>query len=270
MSSRPETTTIEVLKNGQRLRVAVRPSPDGGRPLLLLNGLGANLELLEPFVDALGDDVGSVRIDLPGVGGSPAPALPLRMSGLARLVRGALERLGHVDVDVLGISWGGALAQQFAHQYPECCRRLVLVSTGTGMFMVPGRPGALLMLASPRRYVDPEYLASVAPRLYGGRMRSEPELALEHARGAWSGGVRGYYAQLLAGAGWTSLHWLRRLRQPTLIMSGRDDPIVPWINGWIMARLIRDSRLHIFDDGHLGLITSAAQLAPVVRAFLLE
>jgi pimeloyl-ACP methyl ester carboxylesterase len=75
---------------------------------------------------------------------------------------------------------------------------------------------------------------------------------------------------VLAGAGWTSLPWLRRLPQPTLIMSGRDDPIVPWINGWIMARLIRDSRLHIFDDGHLGLITSATQLAPVVRAFLLE
>jgi pimeloyl-ACP methyl ester carboxylesterase len=53
-------------------------------------------------------------------------------------------------------------------------------------------------------------------------------------------------------------------------MSGRDDPIVPWINGWIMARLIRDSRLHIFDDGHLGLMTSAAELAPIVRAFLEE
>jgi len=190
------------------------------------------------------------------------------MSGLARLVAQALYCLGYSQVDVLGISWGGALAQQFASQYPERCRRLVLVSTATGAFMVPGRPTALRLLASPRRYVDPAYMAAAAPYLYGGRMRSQPELAVKVARSAWSGGARGYYAQLFAGAGWTSIHWLWLLRQPTLIMSGRDDPIVPWINGWIMAKLIRDSRLHIFDDGHLGLLTSAAELAPIVREFL--
>jgi poly(3-hydroxyalkanoate) depolymerase len=267
--STAELTTLDV--DGQHLRVAVQPGVEAGRPpLLLLNGLGANLEIFQPFVDALGERIGSLRIDLPGVGGSPPSAIPLRMSGLARLLARALERLDFAEVDVLGISWGGTLAQQFAHQYTHRCRRLVLVSTGTGAFMVPGRPTALLMLASPRRYVDPAYMASVAPHLYGGRMRSHPELAMQYVRSSWSAEPRGYYAQLLAGAGWTSIHWLWRLRQPTLILSGRDDPIVPWINGWIMARLIRDSRLHIFDDGHLGLLTSAAELAPIVRTFLTQ
>ena len=270
MCSRTESPATVIDVDGQLLRVAVKPAADATPPLLLLNGLGANLELLEPFVDALGENVGTIRIDLPGVGGSPPPPLPLRMPGLARLVARALERVGYADVDVLGISWGGALAQQFAYQCAERCRRLILVSTGTGACMVPGRPDALLMLASPRRYLDATYMASVAPHLYGGRMRSLPELARKYARSAWSGGARGYYGQLFAGVGWTSIHWLWRLRQPTLIMSGRDDPIVPWINGWIMARLIRDSRLHIFNDGHLGLMTSAAELAPIVRAFLEE
>jgi poly(3-hydroxyalkanoate) depolymerase len=268
MSSSLEVLTIEV--ESQPLRVAVQRGAEGSRSLLLLNGLGAKLELLQPFVDALGEHIASVRIDMPGVGGSPPPAVPRRMPGLARLVARALDRLGLREVDVLGISWGGALAQQFARQYPHRCRRLVLVSTGTGAFMVPGRPGALLMLASTRRYVDPAYMASVAPHLYGGRMRSRPELAWRYAQSARSGGARGYYAQLFAAAGWTSIHWLWRLRQPTLILSGRDDPLVPSINGWIMARLIRGSRLHIFEDGHLGLMTSAAELAPVVRRFLLD
>jgi pimeloyl-ACP methyl ester carboxylesterase len=64
--------------------------------------------------------------------------------------------------------------------------------------------------------------------------------------------------------------WLHTLRQPTLILSGRDDPIVPWVNGRIMARLIPNSRLHVFADGHLGLLTSAAELGPIVRDFLLQ
>jgi pimeloyl-ACP methyl ester carboxylesterase len=84
-------------------------------------------------------------------------------------------------------------------------------------------------------------------------------------RGAW-----GYYYQLLAGTGWTSLPWLRRLSQPTLIISGSEDPIVPLTNAKILARLIPDSRLLVVDDGHLALLTSAKELAPVVERFLLE
>ncbi len=58
------------------------------------------------------------------------------------------------------------------------------------------------------------------------------------------------------------------LRQPTLIVSGDDDPIIPLVNARIMHRLIPDSRLHVFHGGHLGLVTEAGQLAPVVAGFL--
>ena len=261
------TRMIEV--DGQRLRVAIQPGRDHGAPLLLLNGLGANLELFQPFVDALGG-IETIRIDLPGAGRSPAPARLLRFPGLARLVVCVLDRLGHETVDVLGVSWGGALAQQLAYQHPDRCRRLILVSTGTGAVMVPGRLSTLLALASPRRYRDPEYMASIAGSLYGGRLRSEPELVTRFARAVRAGDRDGYYRQLLAGFGWTSIHWLHRLRQPTLILTGRDDPIVPAVNGRIMACLIPNSTLHVFDDGHLGLVTSAKKLAPIVRTFLTE
>jgi poly(3-hydroxyalkanoate) depolymerase len=253
--------------DGQRLRVAIQPGHGEPWPLLLLNGIGANLELFQPFVDAL-DGIETIRVDLPGAGGSPAPTLPVRFPGLARLVARMLDQLGYASVDVLGVSWGGALAQQFAHQHRERCRRLILVSTGTGAIMVPGRLSALLALASPRRYQDPSYMASIAGRLYGGRLRSDPALAARLAGHVRGGDTRGYYRQLLAGFGWTSIHWLHGLRQPTLILTGRDDPIVPSVNGRILACLIPNSRLHIFDDGHLGLVTSAEELAPIVRAFL--
>ncbi len=264
----PGIRTIDV--DGQPLRIAIEVGDRRGWPLLLLNGLGANLEVFQPFVDALDAGIETIRVDLPGVGDSPPPLTPYRFSGLARLLARMLSQLGYLSVDVLGISWGGGLAQEFAHRYSDRCRRLVLVSTGTGALMVPGRLSALLPMLSPRRYVDPSYMASIAAQLYGGRMRSRPDLALKVGRELRSGGMRGYYWQLLAGAGWTSIFWLHKLRQPTLILSGRDDPIVPWVNGRIMARLIPNSRLHVFDDGHLGLLTSAAELAPIIRDFLLQ
>ena len=167
-----------------------------------------------------------------------------------------------------GISWGGALAQQFAFQYPRRCRRLILVSTGTGALMVPGRPSVLAKIATPRRYQDPPYMAQIAGEIYGGKVRTHPELAHEFARTVRSGGSLGYFYQMLGGLGWTSVPWLHFLRQPTLIMQGDDDPLVPLVNAKIMHSLIPHSKLYIFHDGHLGLGTSAQELAQVVDQFL--
>jgi pimeloyl-ACP methyl ester carboxylesterase len=96
-------------------------------------------------------------------------------------------------------------------------------------------------------------------------LRTRPELAAELA-GTTSG--RGYAYQLAAGLGWTSLPFLPLLRQPTLIMSGDDDPIIPLANARLMHSLIRRSQLHVYNGGHLGLVTEAAELAPVVDRFL--
>jgi poly(3-hydroxyalkanoate) depolymerase len=260
------TRSIEI--DGQQLRVAVRPG-DGERwPLLLINGLGANLELLQPFVDRLDHGIEVVRVDLPGAGGSPAPVFPYRPAGLATLLTRLLDLLAYAEVDVLGISLGGAIAQEFAHRFPRRCRRLVLVSTSTGAVMIPGNPFVLIKMLTPHRYADPVHMAEIAPTLYGGRLRANPGLIAAHSRTVRLGGPLGYYWQLLGVAGWTSVFWLHRLQQPTLILSGTDDPIVPAINATILARLIPNARLHLFDDGHLGLLTSADTLAPLVDDFL--
>jgi len=260
--------TVEV--DGQQMRVAVRAG-DGERwPLLLINGIGANLELLQPFVDALDGGIETIRVDLPRTGGSPAPVIPYRPPGLAKLLARLLHRLAYPEVDVLGISLGGIIAQQFAREHQDRCRRLVLVSTATGATMVPGRPSALVAMLTPWRYSDPAHMAEIAPQLYGGRVRENPELIALHGKAIRSAGALGYYSQLLGITGFTSIHWLHRLRQPTLILSGTDDPIVPLVNAKIMARLIPNARLHVFEDGHLGLLTSADVLAPVVRHFLTE
>jgi poly(3-hydroxyalkanoate) depolymerase len=238
--------------------------------LVICNGLGASLDLLEPFVDALDPRIEVVSFDVPGAGGSPTPRLPYNFPMLAWFLTRLLDQLGYDRFDVLGISWGGGLAQQVAFQHPRLCRRLVLVSTATGSLMVPANPFVLSKMLTPRRYRDPDYARSIAAQLYGGRLRDEPDLArtLLHVHSR-VGSRCGYLLQLLAGAVWTSLPALRFLRQPILILAGSDDPIIPLVNARIMARFIPRATLHVYDDGHLGLVTQAHELAPVVADFLL-
>src|SRR5262249_14261347 len=222
---------------GQLLRVGVRRGEKARPPLLLFNGIGANIELVEPFLEAL-DGPEAIVFDVPGVGGSPSPWLPYRPASLARLSAQLLDELGHAQVDVLGVSWGGALAQQFAFQHGKRCRRLVLAATSPGHLMVPGKLTVLLKMATPRRYKDPHYMKRVAGDIYGGALRASPELVRKHLRHVrWSSDY-GYYLQLLAGFGWTSLPWLRLLAQPTLVMAGGDDPIVPGAHRPLPAGLL--------------------------------
>ena len=190
---------------------------------------------------------------------------------MARLARRLLDMLGYGKVDVMGVSWGGGLAQQFTIQYPKRVRRLVLAATAMGgATMLPGHPRVLLKMVNPRRYMDKGYMKRVAPELYGGDLRHNPDaikLFTDHARG---GDARGYRYQLLAMLGWTSLPWLWRIRHPTLVLAGNDDPLVPLINARLHAWLLRDARLHVFDDGHLFLLTRARETAAAIAGFLAE
>jgi pimeloyl-ACP methyl ester carboxylesterase len=135
--------------------------------------------------------------------------------------------------------------------------------------MVPGNPRVLLRMLTPRRHSDPGYAARIAGELYGGSARTNPVVArdLLHAT-TRLGPARGYYYQLISSAGWTSLPRLPKLRQPTLILTGDDDPIIPVVNARIMHRLIPRSELHIYHGGHLELVADAERIAPVVEAFL--
>jgi poly(3-hydroxyalkanoate) depolymerase len=254
---------------GRTLRVSVREGNPDWPPLLLCNGIGASLELLQPFVEALDPRRPVIRFDLPGIGGSPAPVLPYHLVTLPSLLAGLLDQLGYGQADVLGISWGGGLAQQFALSRPDRVRRLVLVATAPGTLMVPGHPRVLLRMLTPRRHRDPGYAARVAGHLYGGSAREDPAVArdLLHAR-TRLGPPRGYYYQLISMLGWTSLPRLPWLRPPTLILAGDDDPIIPVVNARIMHRLIRRSQLHVYRGGHLELAADAGRLASVVDAFL--
>ncbi|TQV84686.1 poly(3-hydroxyalkanoate) depolymerase [Exilibacterium tricleocarpae] len=261
--------TLEI--DAQQLRVGVKAGSGGQTPLLLFNGIGANLELLEPFtLSPEMADTEIITFDIPGTGGSPNPSKPYRFPGMAKMASRLLDQLSYGQVDVLGLSWGGALAQQYAKDHPDRCRRLVLAATSTGMIAVPPKLGVLLRMATPRRYLQTSYMQRIAPSIYGGRFRRDQKSITEHRKKVIAPSMMGYACQLFAGYGWTSLPWLRRIRQPTLIMSGDDDPLIPLANAKILHRLIRNSRLEIMPCGHLFMLTMAAQTAELVREFCAE
>ncbi|KQT91649.1 poly(3-hydroxyalkanoate) depolymerase [Marmoricola sp. Leaf446] len=274
MTPRRRDVVRQLTVRGITARVSVRPgvgSYAAKPPLLLCNGIGVSLEALQPLVDQLHPDRGLVRFDVPGIGGSALPPTPYPIAALSSWVTALMARLGHRRFDVFGLSWGGGLAQQLAVQSPRKVHRVVLVATGTGCLMVPASPRVLGIMSTPRRHRDPEYAARVAPEIYGGSMRTDPErgAALLHAA-TRSGPKRGYYYQLAAMAGWTSLPFLGLLRQPTLVMGGDDDPIIPAVNPRMQAAMIPRARLHLYHGGHLGILTEADELAPVIDAFLDE
>ncbi len=266
----PDRATIRFVDvDGARLRTSVRGS---GPPLLLITGLGASLDVAQPFERELAArGVQAISFDAPGVGQSTAYRWPRRMPGVARTVQRMLDALGYDRVDVLGVSLGGVIAQQLARQAPDRVRRLVLAATGPGLGGVPGSPRVLLSLATPRRYYQPDYYRRIAGRVYGGEARRDPDALLHGsiARFIERPSMRGYLGQLYAISGWSSMPWLRTLRQPTLVLAGDDDPIVPLVNGRILARFIPDARLHVVPGGgHLFLLERPAEIAALVTGFL--
>ena len=269
MTTTRHGTTSLITVRGRRLAVTHRPGGPGRTPLVLCNGIGTGASLFDALVAELDPARPVVRFNPPGIGGSSAPLLPYRYLTLAATLRGVVHELGYERADVLGISWGGALAQQYAVQYPRHCRRLVLAATATGSVMVPAHPRILKWMLTPRRHRDPAFARSIAGELYGGTARADPDRALRalHDDGL-TPSVHSYLYQVFAISGWTSLPFLPLIRQPALVLAGDDDPLIPGVNATILATLLGHARLHRYRGGHLALLTDADRLAPVIESFL--
>ncbi len=258
---------------GRTLRVARWRWDDESEhlPVLFFNGIGANIEAVAPLAAALNDRP-FIMFDMPGIGGSPDPLIPYNSVVMAYTATLLLDRFGADQVDVMGISWGGAMAQHFAIQHPGRTRRVVLAATSMGMIMVPGNPAALSKMANPRRYVDPDYMMKHFETLYGGAAASG-----ENAGGGKTGHTsrltppspRGYFYQLLAMMGWTSAPALPFMKKPMLVMMGDDDSIVPLVNGKMITSLAPNAQLKVLKGGgHLFLLTHKDESLEAIHKFL--
>lgn len=254
--------------DGHLLRVAIRGE---GLPVLLIMGLGGNIEMWAPLereLRSLGFQ--TIAYDASGTGHSPPRLFPLRPHGLARQAAHLLDALGLPDCDVVGVSFGGGVAQELALRNPHRVRRLVLASTACGLGGVPGNPIALGLLATPLRYYSPRFLQATSHLMYGPVTPGDSPVMQQQvtARRSRPPTLWGYASQLYAVAGWSSLPWLHRITAPTLVLAGERDPIVPPVNARILARRIRGADLRIVPGaGHLLLMDRAPLCAQLMAAF---
>ena len=262
-SASPQISIEQI--DGRSVRVARWTSGKSTQlPMLFFNGIGANLELVAPLAEKM-PERDFITFDMPGIGGSPEPSLPYRPWMMARIADVLLDKFGYDRVDVMGVSWGGAMAQQFALQCASRVNKLILVATTAGMLMVPGKLSALSKMADPRRYIDPNYMLKNFKTLYGGSDSG----SMGHVERIKPPTQRGYLYQLVAMMGWTSAPWLPFLRAETLIMMGDADNIVPPINGKFLAKLIPNARLELIKGGgHLFLMAEADLCVSMIRDFL--
>ncbi len=236
-------------------------------PILFFNGIGANIEAVAPMAEAF-DDRAFIMFDMPGIGGSPSPVIPYNIVTMAWTSAQLLDRFDIDTVDVMGISWGGGMAQHFAIQHPGRTRRLVLIATSAGMLMMPGNPKALTKMANPRRYVDPEFMMKNFETLYGEGLGKGPGKK-GHMSRLTPPTPRGYMYQLLAMLGWTSAPALPFMKKETLVLMGDDDQIVPLANGKFLNSLIPNSELVVIEGGgHLFVLSHKAESLGKMREFL--
>ncbi len=254
---------------GRTLRVACwrLDEPSEHLPVLFFNGIGANIEAVAPMAEALSDRP-FIMFDMPGVGGSPEPVIPYNVVTMAWTSAQLLTKLGVDQVDVMGISWGGGMAQHFAIQHPGRVRKVTLIATSMGMLMMPGNPAALTKMANPRRYIDPDFMLQNFETLYGEGLGKGPGKQ-GHMSRLKPPSPRGYLYQLVAMLGWTSAPALPFLRKPVLVMMGDDDQIVPLINGKWIASLAPNAELKVLEGGgHLFLLSHKDECVAAIKTFL--
>lgn len=231
-----------------------------GSPLLLLNGLGGLMRTFDPLREELGDFT-TITLDVPGVGKSQMPRWPMRLPRHADVIAEMLQQLGIDQVDVFGVSWGGALAQEFALRHPKRVRRLILAATSAG-------PALLVKPADILDFFGRSKNAK-RPKQEGSRNSIPALLRLGVANRMLTADPRSYLHQLAALVGWTSLLRLFRLRQRTLILAGERDTLVLPYNAQILHRSIRRAELYVLEgEGHLFVVTSAKRTAEAIREFL--
>jgi len=243
-----------------------------GPRLLACSGSGMTLASARPLLTLLGRDVTLLAYDQRGLGASgPAPA-PYGMATSAADALGLLDAVGWDTARVVGVSFGGMVAQELAVTAPDRVERLALLCTS------PGGDGGSSYPLHELEALDPDARASVRRALLDDRfdeawLESHPGdralVDLLDRRDADDDPtvVAGRRAQLEARRGHDVWERLGAIDCPTFVGCGRFDPIAPMANSEAIATRIRGAELHAYDGGHAFFVQDPAAL-PDIRAFL--
>lgn len=241
-------------------------APHDAVPLLMLNGIGFNAELMEPLSRHFpGRQI--VCPDMPGCGKSPDPVLPYSIKRVARAMETLMEReLPGRAFDVLGFSWGGAVAQQLAVTASRKVVRLALVATTSGLPLPASNFEVLRRLLDPTEYGHPSKLADNFRDLL-----NEGGANAGLLRRFVSPTPQGVGCQVSALVGWTAAPLLPFLRMPVLLAGMAEDPIVPIAHQRALACLIPQAEtVELRPGSHLLPLAAPERIGPQLVDFFTQ
>jgi pimeloyl-ACP methyl ester carboxylesterase len=233
-----------------------------GAPIVLLQHFMGNLDNYDPAVtDALARDREVILTDNAGVGSSTGEAADT-VAGMARDVASLIDTLGLEHVDLFGFSMGGYVAQQIAVDRPELVRRLILVGTGPrggeGMYqLAPDVAPLFTKVHDPQDlmwlpiFFSPSEASQAAGRRFLDRIRARTDdrdmRVSETTVAAHSAAARKWGA-VAPG----NFDYLKGISQPTLVVNGSNDIVVPTRNSYILQQNLPDAELILFPDSNHG------------------
>ena len=242
-----------------------------GPRLLFCNGSGRTLADVQPMLDGLAGAFDLLTWDYRGFGPSALPSASYTMADVAADAEALLRLVGWDICRVLGVSFGGMVAQEFAVTYPGQVERLALACTSSGGdggssypledlldLPVEDRAAAGLKLVD-SRWDEDWFAAHPSDRAVAERFA--PAVAADPARAA------AQQAQIQARAGHDVWDRLGSITCPTLVASGRYDGIAPAENGRAIASRVPDAEFRDYDGGHAFLVQDPAAIGDLV-AFL--
>lgn len=247
-------------------------SGDGPR-VLFFNGSGATLQSTELLIRSLSKECEVLAHDQRGLGLTSIPDGPYTMAQYAADAAALLDHVGWKTCAVIGISFGGMVAQEFAVTFPDRVERLALLCTSTGGVGGSSYPlhelGALsaderaskMLTLSDTRFT-PEWLASHPADAQMMNMRAE-----QAAKTKSADVIRGERLQLAARAGHDVVNRLHMITCPTFVAAGKFDGIAPPVNSEAIIERISDVTMSLYEGGHMFVAQDPTAIGEI-RPFL--
>jgi pimeloyl-ACP methyl ester carboxylesterase len=215
-----------------------------GEPLLLIMGLGYTMEMWHRAMPALAEHYRVIAFDNRGVGRSDVPPGPYAISVMASDAAAVMDAAGIEAADVFGVSMGGMIAQEFAIQYPNRVKSLILGCTTCGGPDAAGAdPEVINALLARATMTVEEAIQAMADYVYDAatpRERLEEDFDIRRRTYPSSAG---YLAQIQGVLAWESFSRLSQIAAPTLVIHGESDRLVPPANGRLLAASIAGAKL---------------------------